>query len=198
MLDVVAAAIGGGVEGWDLHPEHFAFHAPSPRWTVRSNRAAGLCSLLARDCFSLTHFPVLCGIVAYAAAVEEILAHPADPLPLDVRITLASGLTLFVGGMAVADPAGGPPLAGRRRSPPFSHTRVDRIVHGIIVVRRNPPPIDSPLHLRDANTLQRTGITPGRDSGSPLGSAPARSGGALRAGPERAPKRGSFGASTQR
>lgn len=59
-------------------------------------------SAMARDVFSLLHFPMLCGVIAYAVAVEEALAHPGDPLPLAGRIALAVGLILFVAGMAVA------------------------------------------------------------------------------------------------
>jgi low temperature requirement protein LtrA len=58
--------------------------------------------MMARDVFSLVHFPMMCGVVAYAVAVEEAIAHPVDPLPLDGRLALAIGLALFAGGMAVA------------------------------------------------------------------------------------------------
>ena len=59
-------------------------------------------STMARDVFSLTHFPLLCGVIAIAAAVEEVLAHPSEPLPLLWRVTLAAGLTLFLGSTGVA------------------------------------------------------------------------------------------------
>jgi len=57
---------------------------------------------LGRDVFSLFHFPMLCGVIAYAFVVEEAAAHPGEALALDVRIALAAGLVLFVGGMALA------------------------------------------------------------------------------------------------
>ena len=56
----------------------------------------------ARDAFSLLHFPMLLGVVAYAVAIESAVAHPHDPLPAAVRGVLAVGLLLFVGGMALA------------------------------------------------------------------------------------------------
>jgi low temperature requirement protein LtrA len=59
-------------------------------------------STMARDVFSLTHFPLLCGVIAIAAAVEEVLAHPGEPLPLLWRVTLAAGLMLFLGATGVA------------------------------------------------------------------------------------------------
>ena len=59
-------------------------------------------SSTARDAYTLLHFPMMCGIVAYAVAVEEMIAHPLEPLPLTGRLALALGLWLFVGGMGLA------------------------------------------------------------------------------------------------
>jgi low temperature requirement protein LtrA len=152
LLDVIAAAIGGQVEGWNLHPEHFgerhglfviialgetlivaAGGVTGVSWTgeliaVALVAVALTCgfwwsyftqakpeldhaletsrgvkqSMLARDVFSLIHFPMLCGVIAYAVAIEEALAHPAEPLPFEGRVFLAAGVALFVGGMAAA------------------------------------------------------------------------------------------------
>ena len=152
LLDVIAAAVGGQSEGWDLHPEHFAERhglfviialgeslivaaggvtgtawdrdtvmvavlavaITSAFWWTYFTRAKPLLdhalaarrgsaqSMLARDVFSLTHFPMLCGIIAYAVAIEEAVSHPADPLGLATRIALALGVLLFVGGMGIA------------------------------------------------------------------------------------------------
>jgi low temperature requirement protein LtrA len=57
---------------------------------------------LARDVFSLLHFPMVVGIIAYAVAIEEVVLHPSEPLFFAGRVALAVGLLLFVGGMAVA------------------------------------------------------------------------------------------------
>jgi low temperature requirement protein LtrA len=59
-------------------------------------------SSMARDAFSLLHFPMMCGVIAYAAAVEAVAAHPGEPIGLPGRIALALGLFLFVGGMAAS------------------------------------------------------------------------------------------------
>ena len=59
-------------------------------------------SMLARDAHSLVHFLMLCGVVAYAVALEEVIAHPTDALHANVRFALALGVLLFVGGMALA------------------------------------------------------------------------------------------------
>ncbi len=45
---------------------------------------------------------MILGVIGFAAAVEEIVIHPADPLALEGRLALALGLALFMGGMAVA------------------------------------------------------------------------------------------------
>ncbi|MGH7552376.1 MAG: low temperature requirement protein A [Longimicrobiales bacterium] len=152
LLDVIAAAVGGQLEGWNLHAAHFverhalfviialgetlivaaaglagaswngqlvavavlAVAITCALWWTYFARArsqlehalesarGSVQSMMARDAFSLLHFPMLCGIIAYAAAVEEALAHPDQPLPLEARIALALGLALFVGGMALA------------------------------------------------------------------------------------------------
>ena len=57
---------------------------------------------MARDAFSLLHFPMLCGVIAYAYALEEMVAHPGETLETGVRLALTLGLGLFVGGLGVA------------------------------------------------------------------------------------------------
>jgi low temperature requirement protein LtrA len=151
-LDVLAAAVGGQAEGWNLHTEHFVerhglfviialgeslivtagsltnsdwtaalvlsallvvlvtfafwwsyFPAAKPHLEDGLARLTGAAhSTTARDVFSLLHFPMLFGIIAFAAAVEEILAHPQSPLPAGGRYLLAASLLLFVGGMSLA------------------------------------------------------------------------------------------------
>jgi low temperature requirement protein LtrA len=59
-------------------------------------------STMARDVFSVIHFPMLCGIVGMAAATEQALAHPDTPLAADVRAALGAGALLFIGGTALA------------------------------------------------------------------------------------------------
>ncbi len=57
---------------------------------------------LARDVFSVMHFPMLCGVIAMAVATEEALAHPDQPLAVNVRLALAGGAVLFIWGTAAA------------------------------------------------------------------------------------------------
>lgn len=152
ILDIVAAAIGGQLEGWNLHPEHFgerhglfviialgetlivaAGGMRGALWTddlvsvgvlvvgiacafwwsyftrakptldraLESSCDADRASM-ARDVYSLLHFPMLCGVIAFAVTAEEAIAHPGEPLTVSGRIALALALILFVGGMAFA------------------------------------------------------------------------------------------------
>ena len=51
---------------------------------------------LARDAFSLAHFPLIGGIVGFAVAIEEIAAHPDEPASAAVLASLGIGVSLFV------------------------------------------------------------------------------------------------------
>jgi low temperature requirement protein LtrA len=152
LLDIVAAAIGGQSEDWNLHSEHFVERhglfviiALGETLIIAAGAVTGVeltgdlitisilavaitcglwwtyftsakqklddalagCSgntqsMMARDVFSLIHFPMLCGVIAYAVAVEEVVAHPEDPLLLEGRLALAAGMILFVVGTALA------------------------------------------------------------------------------------------------
>jgi len=57
---------------------------------------------LARDAFSLAHFPLIGGIVGFAVAIEEIGAHPHDPAPAAVLASLGIGVGLFVAASTVS------------------------------------------------------------------------------------------------
>jgi low temperature requirement protein LtrA len=110
LLDVIAAAIGGRVEGWNLHPDHFAERhglfviiALGETLIVAAGGVTGVewsYALLAVG--GLLHFVMLCGLVACAVTIEGAVAHPIEPLPFELRVALAAGLVLFVGGMAAA------------------------------------------------------------------------------------------------
>ena len=80
---------------------YFAHAKPSIEEAVHARQDEER-SAMARDAYSLLHFPVLCGIVAVAVAVEEAVAHPDRELPTPVAVTFVAGLALFLLGMAVA------------------------------------------------------------------------------------------------
>ena len=56
----------------------------------------------ARDAYSLGHFPLICGIIAFAVAAEEIVHHPDEAAGSSVIAALAVGVALFVGASAFA------------------------------------------------------------------------------------------------
>jgi low temperature requirement protein LtrA len=152
VLDLGAAGVGGQLEGWNLHPDHFverhgliviialgealivaaaglAGAAMTPAllatgalavavtcglwWSyfrharqafehALAAREGSARSALARNVFSVMHFPMLCGVIGMAAATEQALAHPDLPLDLGLRIALGIGAALFVCGTAAA------------------------------------------------------------------------------------------------
>jgi low temperature requirement protein LtrA len=55
-----------------------------------------------RDAFSLGHFPLVCGIIGFAVAVEEILRRPGAVPAGEVTAALGAGIVLFVGFSAFA------------------------------------------------------------------------------------------------
>ena len=57
-------------------------------------------SQLARDTFSLLHFPVIGGVIGIAVGFEQMVLHPDRPLETAGTVALALGLVLFVGGGA--------------------------------------------------------------------------------------------------
>jgi len=57
---------------------------------------------LARDAFSLGHFPLIGGIVGFAVALEEIGAHPEEPAAAAVLASLGIGVALFVASSALS------------------------------------------------------------------------------------------------
>ena len=97
---IVVAALTVGVT-CALWWSYFPHVKPALEHALSSKSGAGR-STLARDAFSLLHFPMLCGVIIYAFATEEIVAHPEEVLGGSVRLALALGLALFVGGLGVA------------------------------------------------------------------------------------------------
>ncbi|HUV11297.1 MAG TPA: low temperature requirement protein A [Acidimicrobiia bacterium] len=57
---------------------------------------------VARDAYSLGHFPLVCGIIGFAIAIEEIVHHPDAIPPGEVTAALGAGVTLYVAASAFA------------------------------------------------------------------------------------------------
>ena len=81
---------------------------------------------LARDAFSLAHFPLIAGIVGFAVAIEEIAAHPDEPAPAAVLASLGIGVTLFVACSALSYRLLGGRILGPRLADPPRDARRDR------------------------------------------------------------------------
>jgi low temperature requirement protein LtrA len=52
-------------------------------------------SAMARDTFSLFHFPMICGLIIYAYAIEEAMLHAGEPLTIEGKTALATGIFLY-------------------------------------------------------------------------------------------------------
>jgi low temperature requirement protein LtrA len=57
---------------------------------------------IASTAFSIGHFPVICGIIAFSVALEEIVHHPGSVPPGEIVAALGAGVVLFVGCSALA------------------------------------------------------------------------------------------------
>lgn len=66
-----------------------------------ASRQGAARSTLARDAYSLLHFPLLCGLIIYAYGIEEAMLHPGDVMTLAARAALALGIFIFSTGIAV-------------------------------------------------------------------------------------------------
>ncbi|MFV2016214.1 MAG: low temperature requirement protein A, partial [Candidatus Heimdallarchaeota archaeon] len=81
---------------------YFADRKPQIDNAFESIEAGPVQTRLARDVYSISHFPMLYGVILYALAVEKAIAHPDDPITLKGSLALGIGILLFVGGMIVA------------------------------------------------------------------------------------------------
>jgi low temperature requirement protein LtrA len=56
---------------------------------------------LARDVFTLCHYPIVLGIIFFAVAAKKTVAHPTEPLSGAGRFALAGGIAMFLIGFAL-------------------------------------------------------------------------------------------------
>ncbi len=54
------------------------------------------------DVYTYLHAPIVSGVIISAAALEEIILHPTDPVPLPFRVMLAGGILMFLLGTVAA------------------------------------------------------------------------------------------------
>jgi low temperature requirement protein LtrA len=56
----------------------------------------------ARDVYSFGHFPLIFGVIGFAIAIEEAIAHPKDALAFPGVLALCVGVGLIIGSTALA------------------------------------------------------------------------------------------------
>ena len=100
-VPLVAAAIAALVVACLLWWSYFGWlkDALEHRLTAAPSNALGR---LTRDAYSVAHFPLVCGIIGFAVAIEEIVAHPDEPAGAEVVAALGIGIALFVGSSALS------------------------------------------------------------------------------------------------
>ncbi len=87
---LVAAGIFAGLLWWSY------FDRFSPALEHKGSELQGNdLSRFVRNVFTYWHTFIIAGIIASAAALEEALLHPDDPLYIEFRVMLAAGLALF-------------------------------------------------------------------------------------------------------
>ncbi len=72
-------------------------------WETRLHEADAMeTGKIGRDLYSLSHYPMITGVVFFAVALEEAFLHPADPLTGFTRWMLATSISLYLIAQAVA------------------------------------------------------------------------------------------------
>jgi low temperature requirement protein LtrA len=98
LVTAVAVSVAGAMTLWWAY---FDFAARGMERALR--RAQGQArSDLARDLFTILHYPIVLGIILYAVAAKVTVAHPSEPLSVTGLVALAAGVAAFLlGSVAV-------------------------------------------------------------------------------------------------
>jgi len=94
-LSLAVAFVGVAAIWW----AYFDFTAAVLARVLR-NRPAEQRGPLARDVFTLCHYPIVLGIIFFAVAAKKTVAHPGDPTGPG-RFALAAGIGFFLIGFAL-------------------------------------------------------------------------------------------------
>ncbi len=70
--------------------------------TVLAQRTGQARSRFARDAYSILHYPIIVGIVFFAVAAEDVVAHPEAPLSTTVAIAMALGITMVLASITAS------------------------------------------------------------------------------------------------
>ena len=98
LLMVAVTAVAGSCALWWTY---FGWAKDRLEETMSSQSQARI-GRYARDVYSFAHFPLIFGVIGYAISVEETIAHPQDPLAVPGMLALGFGVSLIVGGTALA------------------------------------------------------------------------------------------------
>jgi low temperature requirement protein LtrA len=109
-----AAAIVVGVVGvlalWWAYYDWFAGKTEQHMHDTPLERRASY----ARDAYTFGHYPLVFGIVAFAVAIEEAVAHPKQPLETFALFGLGAGIALYLVTTAVVHLRSGGGVLGER------------------------------------------------------------------------------------
>lgn len=93
VLGLIAAGLFAGLLWWAY------FDRVQPGLEYRGEQLDGQQrGWYAVDVYTYLHALIVSGVIISAAALEEIILHPSDPVPLAFRVMLAGGLLMFLLG----------------------------------------------------------------------------------------------------
>ena len=96
VLALTASGVFAGLLWWAY------FDRPQPALELRLEETPlAHKGRFARDVYTYGHMPIVAGVIAGAAALEEITLYPKDPLPLEFRVMMFVGLGLFFVGVGL-------------------------------------------------------------------------------------------------
>ena len=81
----------------------YFFRAKEKLEHAMASKTGGARSALGRAVYSLLHFPLLCGLIIYAYAIEEAMLHPDGAMTGTARIALALGILIFSSGIVITN-----------------------------------------------------------------------------------------------
>ncbi len=81
----------------------YFFRAKEKLEHAMASKTGGERSALGRDVYSLLHFPLLCGLIIYAYAIEDAMLHPDGAMTETTRIALALGILIFSSGIVITN-----------------------------------------------------------------------------------------------
>lgn len=97
LLGLIAAGIMAALLWWSY------FDRVQPGLEHRGEELEGRDrARFAADVYTLTHIPLVVGIIAMAATTEEILLYPKDTVHAEFLVMFVAGFALFFGGIALA------------------------------------------------------------------------------------------------